>query len=99
MTIDPAAPQEARAEVRLLWPVSAPVKLGQSQIDDERLRVEIVPGEPEIKDGMELATATLRISTVSDATPSISGLDARIRVLTGWDRHPTVEVPVFVRAR
>lgn len=99
MTVDPAAPQEAKAEVRLLWPVSAPVKLGEPQIDDKRLRVEIVPGEPEIKDGMELATAALRISTISDAGPSISSLDARIHVPTGWDRHAAVEVPVFVRGQ
>ncbi|UCG32522.1 MAG: DUF1573 domain-containing protein [Phycisphaerales bacterium] len=99
MTVDPAAPHEAKAEVRLLWPVDAPVKLGEPQIDDKRLRVEVVPGEPEIRDGMELATATLRIFTASEAGPSISGLDTRIRLLTDWDRHSAVEVPVFVRAR
>jgi hypothetical protein len=95
MTVNPAAPQEAKAEVRLLWPVSAPVKLGEPQVSDERLRVEVVPGEPEIKDGMELATAMLHLSLAGEI--GRDGLRARIQLPTGWDRQGTVQVPVFAQ--
>ena len=72
-----------------------PVKLGEPQVDDERLRVKIVPGEAAIKDGMELATATLHLSLTGEVNGE--GLQARVRLPTGWDRQGTVELPVFVR--
>ena len=87
--------QAALAEVRLRWPVAAPVKLGRPQCDDPRLTAEVVPGEDEVQDGMELATATLRIISATDFEPA--DFQTTVRLATGWENCPSVEVPVFVR--